>query len=153
MTTGNPGSDRKEFLGRGWAMPVDIDPLTGLVARVEHEEDIRQSIRIIIETQQGERVMRPNFGCGIHELIFEAIDSTAIQRIKSTIEEALRRCEARIDVLDITVQEAPLPAVRNGSIEVLQDGELLIELEYRVRKTNQVGNLVFPFYFAEGGRP
>ena len=55
MTTGNPagGSDRKEFLGRGWAMPVDLDPLTGLVARVEHEEDIRQSIRIIVETQQG----------------------------------------------------------------------------------------------------
>jgi uncharacterized protein len=153
MTTGNPGSDRKEFLGRGWAMPVDIDPLTGLVAYVEHEEDIRQSIRIIVETQQGERVMRPNFGCGIHELVFAAIDTTAIQRIQSTIEEALRRCEARIDVLDITVQQAPMPPLRNGSREVLQDGELLIELEYRVRKTNQVGNLVFPFYFAEGGRP
>ena len=97
--------------------------------------------------------MRPNFGCGIHELAFAAIDTTAIQRIQSTIEEALRRCEARIDVLDITVQQAPMPPVRNGSREVLQDGELLIELEYRVRKTNQVGNLVFPFYFAEGGRP
>jgi hypothetical protein len=142
MTTGNPGSDRKDFLGRGWAMPVDLDPLTGLVARVEHEEDIRQSIRIIVETQQGERVMRPNFGCGIHEMVFAAIDTTAIQRIQSTIEEALRRCEARIDVLDLTVDESPT-----------QEGELLIQLEYRVRKTNQVGNLVFPFYFAEGGRP
>lgn len=144
MTTGNPGgsSDRKDFLGRGWAMPVDLDPLTGLVARVEHEQDIRQSIRIIVETQQGERVMRPNFGCGIHELVFSAIDTTAIQRIRSTIEEALRRCEARIEVLNIGVDESPT-----------QDGELLIELEYRVRKTNQVGNLVFPFYFAEGGRP
>ncbi|HEV8216384.1 MAG TPA: GPW/gp25 family protein [Gemmatimonadaceae bacterium] len=153
MTTGNPASDRKEFLGRGWAMPVDLDPLTGLVARVEHEEDIRQSIRIIVETQPGTRLMRPNFGCGIHEMAFAAIDTTAIQRIKSTIEEALRRCEARIDVLDITVTQAPMPVVRNASREVLQDGELLIELEYRVRKTNQVGNLVFPFYFAEGGRP
>ncbi|HWJ12149.1 MAG TPA: GPW/gp25 family protein [Gemmatimonadaceae bacterium] len=153
MTTGNPTSDRKEFLGCGWAMPVELDPLTGLVARVEHEEDIRQSIRIIVETQEGERVMRPRFGCGIHEMAFAAIDTTAIQRIKSTIEEALRRCEARIEVLDIIVQQAPLPVLRNGQREVLQDGELLIELEYRVRKTNQVGNLVFPFYFAEGGRP
>jgi phage baseplate assembly protein W len=142
MTTGNPTSDRKDFLGRGWAMPVDLDPLTGLVAFVEHEEDIRQSIRIIVETQQGERVMRPNFGCGIHEMVFAAIDTTAIQRIRSTIEEALRRCEARIDVLDVSVDESPT-----------QQGELLIQLEYRVRKTNQVGNLVFPFYFAEGGRP
>jgi uncharacterized protein len=142
MTTDKRGSDRKDFLGRGWAMPVDLDPLTGLVARVEHEEDIRQSIRIIVETQQGERVMRPNFGCGIHELVFAAIDTTAIQRIQSTIEEALRRCEARIDVLELTVDESPT-----------QEGELLIQLEYRVRKTNQVGNLVFPFYFAEGGRP
>lgn len=141
MSTGVP-SDRKEFLGRGWAMPVDLDPLTGLVARAEHEEDIKQSIRIIIETAPGDRVMRPNFGCGIHELVFGAIDSTAIQRIRSTIEEALRRCEARIDLLGVSVRETPD-----------QQGQLLIEVEYRVRRTNQTGNLVFPFYFAEGGRP
>ena len=141
MSTGVP-SDRKEFLGRGWAMPVDLDSLTGLVARAEHEEDIKQSIRIIIETAPGDRVMRPNFGCGIHELVFGAIDSTAIQRIRSTIEEALRRCEARIDLLGVSVRETPD-----------QQGQLLIEVEYRVRRTNQTGNLVFPFYFAEGGRP
>ena len=123
-------------------MPVDLDPLTGLVARAEHEEDIKQSIRIIIETAPGDRVMRPNFGCGIHELVFGAIDSTAIQRIRSTIEEALRRCEARIDLLGVSVRETPD-----------QQGQLLIEVEYRVRRTNQTGNLVFPFYFAEGGRP
>ncbi len=134
--------ERKEFLGRGWAMPVQLDPRTGLVARVEAEEDIRQSIRIILETAPGERVMRPNFGCGIHELVFEAVDSTVIQRIRSVVEEALRRCEARIEVLEIKVDDA-----------ATNDGELLIELEYRVRKTNQTGNLVFPFYFREGGRP
>ena len=134
--------EHKDFLGRGWAMPVQLNPLTGLVASVEAEEDIRQSIRIILETAPGERVMRPNFGCGIHELVFSAVDSTAIQRIRSVVEDALRRCEARIDVLEVNVDE-----------DATSEGVLLVELEYRVRRTNQTGNLVFPFYFREGGRP
>ncbi len=142
MSAPNAVGERKDFLGRGWAMPPQLDPRTGLVAYVESEEDIRQSILIILETAPGERVMRPNFGCGIHELVFAAVDSTVIQRICSTVEEALRRCEARIDVLEVKVDEA-----------ATAQGELLIELEYRVRKTNQTGNLVFPFYFREGGRP
>ena len=142
MSTANVSGERKEFLGRGWAMPVELDPRTGLVSYSEHEADIRQSIRIILETAPGERVMRPNFGCGIHELVFTSVDSTAIQRIKSVVEEAMRRCEARIDVLGVTVDESPTA-----------EGQLVIELEYRVRKTNQTGNLVFPFYFLEGGRP
>jgi hypothetical protein len=86
--------------------------------------------------------MRPNFGCGIHELVFTAVDSTTIQRVISVVEEALRRCEARIEVLGVTVDQAA----------TLQ-GQLLVEIEYRVRKTNQTGNLVFPFYFREGGQP
>lgn len=137
-----PTGERKDFLGRGWAMPVEIDPRTGRVASVEYEDDIRQSILIILETAPGERVMRPNFGCGIHELVFTAVDSTAMQRIRSVVEEALLRFEARIDVLGVEVDEA-----------ATGEGKLLVEVEYRVRKTNQVGNLVFPFYFREGGRP
>jgi phage baseplate assembly protein W len=133
--------ERKEFLGRGWAFPVVLDPRTGLVLGVEYEEDIRQSIMIILETAPGERVMRPNFGCGIHDLVFTALDSTTLQLIRSTVEESLRRCEARIDVLSVTVDE-----------EATSEGKLLIELEYRVRKTNQTGNLVFPFYIREGGQ-
>jgi phage baseplate assembly protein W len=135
-------TDRKDFLGRGWAMPVELEPRTGVVATVQHEEDIRQSIRIILETSPGERVMRPNFGCGIHEMVFDALDSTAIRRIRSLVEESLRRCEARIDVMDVVVEETPS-----------EQGRLIVEIEYRVRKTNQTGNLVFPFYFREGGRP
>lgn len=134
--------EQKAFLGRGWAWPVQLDPRTGLVASVAYEDDIRQSMRIILETAPGERVMRPNFGCGIHELVFEAMDSTTIQRIRSTVEEALRRCEARIDVLAVEVDAS-----------ATAEGKLLVEIEYRVRKTNQVGNLVFPFYFREGGLP
>ena len=142
MSADRPTDDRKAFLGRGWAMPVALDPRTGLVASVAYEEDIRQSILIILETSPGERVMRPNFGCGIHEMVFTAVDSTTLQRIRSTVEEALRRCEARIDVLDVNIDEA-----------ATLDGQLLVEIEYRVRQTNQLGNLVFPFYFREGGRP
>lgn len=134
--------ERKDFLGRGWAMPVALDPHTGLVATAEYEEDIRQSIRIILETAPGERVMRPTFGCGIHDLVFAAIDSTALQRVRSVVEEALRRYEARVDVIGVTVDE-----------NATSEGILLVEVEYRVRRTNQIGNLVFPFYFREGGRP
>jgi phage baseplate assembly protein W len=142
MKSDTPSIDRKTFLGRGWATPVALDPRTGHVADVAYEDDIRQSILIILQTAPGERVMRPNFGCGIHELVFTTLDSTTIQLIRSSVEEALRRCEARIDVLEVTVDES-----------ATIDGELEVEIEYRVRKTNQTGNLVFPYYFGEGGRP
>jgi uncharacterized protein len=134
--------ERKDFLGRGWAMPIALDPRTGRLACTEYENDIRQSIMIILETAPGERAMRPNFGCGIHDLVFTSLDSTTLQRIRSVVEEALRRYEARIDVLNVNVDDA-------ATIE----GKLCVELEYRVRLTNQTGNLVFPFYFGEGGRP
>lgn len=134
--------ERKNFLGRGWAMPVDIDPHTGLVATAEYEEDIRQSIRIILETARGERVMRPSFGCGIHDLVFEAVDTTTLQRIRSEVEEALRRFEARVDVLEVRADE-----------DATAEGKLLVEVEYQVRRTNQLGNLVFPFFYREGARP
>ena len=142
MTNESSMNEQKDFLGRGWAMPVELDPRTGLVASVAYEEDIRQSMRIILETAPGERVMRPNFGCGIHELVFSVVDSTAIQQIRSTVQEALRRCEARIDALEVTVEEA-----------ATREGKLLVQIEYRVRRTNKTGNLVFPFYFLEGGQP
>ena len=150
MTIDTLSPERKDFLGRGWAMPVQLDPRTGLVASVAYEEDIKQSIRIILDTAPGERVMRPNFGCGIHELVFTDVDSTAIQRIKSVVDEALRRCEARIEVLSINVNE---DATSDASVGPPTEGRLLVEIDYRVRKTNQTGNLVFPFYFSEGGRP
>lgn len=143
----NPGmdapDDAKLFLGRGWAMPVEIDLRTGCTATVAYEQDVREAIFIVLETARGERVMRPDFGCGIHELVFESMDSTMQQRVRSEVESALRRFEPRIEVL----------GVRTDPVSAATDGRLAIELEYRVRKTNQVGNLVYPFYFREGGRP
>lgn len=133
--------ERKDFLGRGWAMPVALDPRTGRLAVAEYEDDIRQSILIILETAPGERLMRPDFGCGIHELVFGVVDSTMLQRVRSVVSEALREYEPRIDVLDI-----------DADADAAGTGLLKVEIEYRVRKTNQTGNLVFPFYFREGGR-
>lgn len=132
--------ERKDFLGRGWAMPVALDPRSGRLAVAEYEEDIRQSILIILETAPGERLMRPDFGCGIHELAFGVIDSTLLQRVRSVVSEALRQYEARIEVLEV---DADAGGAASGLLKV--------EIEYRVRKTNQTGNLVFPFYYREGG--
>jgi hypothetical protein len=135
-------AEHKDFLGRGWWMPVMLDWRTGRVRAAEYEEDIRQSIRIIVETAQGERVMRPDFGCGIHDLVFGTMDSETLQRVRSTVEDALRRFEARIELVEVNVLED----------QSLADGRLQIEVDYRVRRTNQLGNLVFPFYFREGGQ-
>jgi len=131
---------RKEFLGRGWAFPPQLDARTTGAKLVEDEEDIRQSIRIILGTARGERVMRPDFGCGIHDLVFTAMDTTTAERVRTETADALRRFEARIEVLAITVD-----VVDAGS-----NGHLEISLDYRVRATNQSGNLVYPFYYNEG---
>src|SRR5262245_41806556 len=131
----------KRFLGRGWAYPVVFDPFTGTVAAAEYEEDIKQSIRIIIGTGRGERVMRPDFGCGIHDLVFTAIDTTALTRVEETVRDALTKYEARIELLK----------VRADAAEAV-NGKLLVIIDYRVRATNQTGNLVYPFYFREGAQ-
>ena len=94
---------------------------------------------IILKTVKGERVMRPDFGCGIHNLVFAVIDTATLAQVKRDVENALRDYEARIAVIGVQA--------RAGN---LVNGELIIEIDYRVRQTNQTGNLVFPFYFREG---
>ena len=88
----------REFLGSGWAFPPRIAGETGLVAPVSYEEDIQQSILIILTTAKGERVMRPDFGCGIHDLVFAAVTAQVVAQIETTVRDALRTYEARIDV-------------------------------------------------------
>jgi phage baseplate assembly protein W len=131
-----PGMD---FMGRGWAFPFRVEPASGRIATAADEEDIRQSILIILKTAKGERVMRPDFGCGIHNLVFAAIDTATLAQVKRDVEDALRTYEARIEVTSVQA--------RAGN---LTNGQLIIEVDYRVRQTNQPGNLVFPFYFREG---
>ena len=132
--------EQKDWLGRGWAFPVRIDPQTGSMAMAAYEADVKQSIRILIGTKRGERVRRADFGCGVHDLVFDVIDTALLTRVEVEVSETLLRYEARIEV--ISVRADPIHAA---------DGTLLVEIEYRVRRTNQTGNMVFPFYFREGG--
>ncbi|MBF9031836.1 baseplate protein [Rhodobacterales bacterium HKCCE3408] len=127
------------FQGRGFAFPPALDPRWGRFEMAEGEDDIQQAIRIIIGTGRGERVMRPDFGCGIHDLSFEVVNAQTVAEIRRVVREALTRFEARIDVTGVRVDTSQ-------SIS----GILRIELDYRIRTTNQPGNFVFPFYIPEG---
>ena len=128
----------REFLGVGWAFPVAIAADTGLVELARYEEDIRESLRIILGTAKGERVMRPEFGCGIHDLVFAALTAQLVAEVETTVREALRTYEARIDVLRVSVDSTRL-----------DQGHLDVVIDYEIRATNQPGNYVYPFYFRE----
>ncbi|MGD0715592.1 MAG: GPW/gp25 family protein [Gaiellaceae bacterium] len=128
----------KAFLGVGWAFPVAPDP-TGEAALAAYEEDVRQAIEIILGTDPGERVMRPDFGAGLHALVFEPIGATTAALVRHRVEEALVQWEPRIDVLEVRVsQDGPL------------GNRLLVGIDYRIRSTNTFYNLVYPFYLLEG---
>ncbi|ELY85345.1 GPW/gp25 family protein [Natrinema altunense] len=127
-----------EFLGTGWSFPVETDA-RGSVRTSEAEDDIRESIRIILGTAKGERVMRPEFGCEIHDHVFSAATPATLNLIESSVREALVQWEPRIDIEDIdarTDDESP--------------NKVLIDIEYRVRTTNSLSNMVYPFYITEG---
>jgi phage baseplate assembly protein W len=128
----------KEFLGKGWAFPFSITQDKGKVEMVEYEKDVQQSIRIILGTAKGERLMRPEFGCGIHDLVFAAVNTALIAQIERDVREALQLYEARIVVTGVVVDQTRIV-----------DGRLDISIDYRIRATNQPGNFVYPFYFKE----
>lgn len=125
----------REFLGKGWKFPVIIDGTTGKTAMSSYEQDIEESIRIILFTAKGERIMRPDFGCGLHDLAFETINMITIGMAESSVMDALIRWEPRIQVMEVKVS----PNYKNPE-------RLQITINYRVRSTNQDFNLVFPFY-------
>jgi len=127
----------KTFLGRGWAFPVHVEN-DGEIAEAVYEEDIREAIRIILDTGRGERVMRPDFGAGLNQFVFEPMNTTTLALVKHRVEESLITWEPRIDLDEVTVT-TPAP----------QTGELLIDITYRVRETNTFYNLVYPFFFQE----
>jgi phage baseplate assembly protein W len=131
----NPTGD---FIGQGWRFPVKPD-VQGRLNLVTGDEEIRQSIWHILTTAPGERQMRPEFGCGIHDLVFDA-NTAAFQGLaQANVQSALARWEPRIDVLDVRV-EAPSD----------QRNLLLIHVDYRIRANNAIFNLVYPFFLIEG---
>jgi uncharacterized protein len=128
----------KAFLGRGLSFPVAVDPATSAIALAEYEEDIRQVIRIILDTDPGERVMRPDFGAGLRALVFEPINTHTLALARHRVEQALVLWEPRIDSVTVKVDARP------------EQGLMTIEVRYRVRTTNTFYNLVYPFFLQEG---
>lgn len=127
-----------DILGRGWKFPISVEagrlpPLLG------GDSKIRQSIEIILSTAPGERQMRPDFGCGIHELVFQPNTFSLRGLVQEKVRESLLRWEPRIDLLDVRV-ESPSD---EGNL-------LLIRIDYRVRTNNALNNLVYPFFLQEG---
>lgn len=125
----------RDFLGIGWKFPLQVTP-AGRIAQAKYEQRIEESIYLILSTAKGERVMLPEFGCGIHDLMFEPNNPGTVSATAQSVRAALTRFEPRIDVLDLAVepQEANL---------------LLIRISYRIRANNAIGNLVYPFYINE----
>jgi uncharacterized protein len=127
-----------EFIGSGWGFPVGVDA-TGGIRLVSREAELEQSIRLVISTAPGERPMRPEFGCAIHDHVFDPADGRTAGRIAFEVREALRRWEPRIEVVDVRVDRHPFEA-----------DALLLDISYTASDTNDPRNLVFPFYLIPG---
>jgi phage baseplate assembly protein W len=126
------------FLGRGWKFPVQISD-DGSIALSEYETDIREAIQIILGTALGERVMRPEYGSGMHKHVFATLNTTTLSLVSFEVREALIAWEPRIEVQKVDV-----------SIADASQAKLSVYIEYRVRSTNTVFNLVYPFYLTAG---
>ncbi len=129
---------RRDFLGVGWKFPLQVTPQGG-IAQSSYEQRVEESIYLILGTARGERVMLPDFGCGIHDLVFEPNNSLTRSLVVNRVREALVRYEPRIDVLAVETETTPE-----------QENLLLIRVSYRIRANNALNNLVYPFYINEG---
>jgi phage baseplate assembly protein W len=124
----------EQFIGNGWAFPLRVDA-TGGIALVGRDREITEAIRLILATAPGERPMRPEFGCGVHDYVFAPADENTAGRIAFEVRRALDRWEPRIDVTDVVV-----------GFDDEDTGVLYIDVRYAIRGTNDPRNLVFPFY-------
>jgi len=128
---------RENLPGAGWSFPVRTDH-KGDIVLSDGEANIEDSIRLILGTAKGERIMQPEFGCDIHDHVFESMDGTTLTLVESGAKEALIQWEPRIDI---------------NRIEASRDAEtpnkLLVDITYTVRSTNAESNMVYPFYVAE----
>lgn len=127
------------FLGRGWSFPPTFQRSVSGVEMLEQEADIASCLEILLTTTLGERVMLPDFGCNLDELLFENLDTTLKTLMADRIETAILYYEPRIDVEKITL-----------NTELETEGVVLVEVIYTVRSTNTRYNFVFPFYKIEG---
>jgi len=127
-------SNAADFIGKGIMFPMRVDQ-SGSVALTSGADDMTSSMRMVLSTAPGERLMRPDFGCRIWELMFEPINATTLGLMGVAVREALGRWEPRIDVEDVDVEP-----------DDDADGRVNITIGFRVRDTNDFRNLVYPFY-------
>lgn len=132
------GAYGRDYLGSGWKFPLQITAAGG-IAMSRYEQRIEESIYLILGTAKGERVMAPNFGCGVHDLVFATNNPTTRSLVIDQVRQALVAHEPRIDVLDVTAESAPE-----------SPNLLLIRINYRIRANNAIANMVYPFYIKEG---
>jgi phage baseplate assembly protein W len=123
-----------DILGRGLAFPLRVDQRGG-IALVAGEDDVAQAIAIVLATAPGERPMRPEFGCAIHDHVFAELDALTLGEMERAVREALARWEPRIEVISV-----------GFDLSEVDVGRVLIDVAYRLRATNSIRNLVHPFY-------
>lgn len=127
------------FLGTGWRFPPSFGQTDRAVAVVSGEEDIRESLRILLATTPGERIMQPDYGCNLHALVFSELDTNSVTAMRDEVRRAVLFFEPRISLESVDVDDTRI-----------QEGVLILMLRYTVRTTNTRSNMVYPFYFLEG---
>jgi phage baseplate assembly protein W len=123
-----------DMLGSGLAFPLSVDH-RGALAMARGEDDVEQALKIILGTAPGERPMRPEFGCEVHDFVFDSIDAAMVGRVEGAVRAALDRWEPRIEVVGI-----------DFDLDRAGEGVLEVTIAYRIRATNRERNLVYPFY-------
>jgi hypothetical protein len=128
----------KSFLGQGWSFPPSFSARNKQVDLVAYDEDIQQSLEILLSTRPGERLMHPTFGCNLHQRVFDNMSISTIALIKNSIDQSILFFEPRISLNEVVVQ-----------LDDFYEGRIDILIDYTVRKTNTRTNLVYPFYYKQ----
>lgn len=130
--------ENSSFLGQGWSFPPRFDRKLNRLEMVDMEEDIRESLYILMSTTPGERITNPKYGCNLHDLIYRPIDKTTKYLIREAINMAVVRYEPRVQLEDIHIDTDE------------KEGVVYVSLEYTIRKINVRTNMVYPYYKVEG---
>ncbi|MGL6315008.1 GPW/gp25 family protein [Vibrio sp. WXL103] len=131
-------SKDNQFLGTGWAFPPSFDSDSRAASMCSNEQDIKQSLMILLSTAPGERIMHPDYGCAIHRYVFSELNQTLLSELESEVRRAVLLFESRVDLHSVILTADPASAT------------LHIQLEYNIITTNTRDNMVFPFYLQEG---
>jgi len=129
----------KQFKGTGWKFPIQVDPTTGAIMTSSGDDDIKESIGIILGTKKGERVMRNDFGSDVFQYVFSDMSTTNKHLLEEEIKEALMLWEPRITDVEVDIEE-----------DDEYQNKYLVNIAYTVRSTNNLFNIVYPFYIYEG---